>query len=149
MSKLQTTLMIAACAVLTLNCGTSDKSKQLKDANGKVIGRYDVLSDTDAKALFDVNQNGVHERVASYKENKVQTVEYFNDTNGNKMKTVTFKDGKPEAVKVFDKDGKEVRGNVLYDVDKNAAQEVTLPSKNKRVIFNPNGTISIAPVDAK
>jgi antitoxin component YwqK of YwqJK toxin-antitoxin module len=142
-------ILIVASAVLALNCGTSAKSQQLKDGNGKVIGRYDVLSDSEAKANFDVNQNGVYERVASYKDQKLVAVEYFDDANGTKTKAVRFKDGKPESVTVFDKNGKEVRGDVAYDAEKNAAKEVTLPAKKKKVIFNGDGTVSVVTIENK
>jgi hypothetical protein len=140
-------ILLVASAVLTLNCGTSAKSQQLKDGNGKVIGRYDVLSDSEAKANFDVNQNGINERVASYKDQKLVAVEYFDDANGTKTKAVQFKDGKPESVKVFDKSGKEVRGDVAYDTASNSAKEVTLPSKSKKVIFNGDGTVSVTSIE--
>lgn len=149
MSNVKTIAIMAACAAITLNCGTSAKSQQLKDGSGKVIGRYDVLNDDEAKASFDVNQNGVNERVASYKDSKVTSVEYFDDANGNKTKAVSFKDGKPETVKVYDKAGKEVRGDVAYDTAKNSAKEVTLPAKNKKVVFNGDGTVSVSTIEKK
>ncbi len=149
MLNLKSLILIVASAVLALNCGTSAKSQQLKDSNGKVIGRYDVLSDSEARANFDVNQNGVNERVASYKDQKLVAVEYFDDSNGTKTKTVQFKDGKPESVKVFDKNGKEVRGDVAYDTANNTAKEVTLPAKSKKVIFNGDGTVSVTNIENK
>ncbi|MFZ5627880.1 MAG: hypothetical protein ACOY5B_02045 [Spirochaetota bacterium] len=149
MLNVKSLILLVASAVLALNCGTSAKSQQLKDSNGKVIGRYDVLSDSEAKANFDVNQNGVNERVASYKDQKLVAVDYFDDANGTKTKAVQFKDGKPESVKVFDKNGKEVRGDVAYDTAKNSAKEVTLPAKSKKVIFNGDGTVSVTNIEKK
>jgi hypothetical protein len=149
MLNVKSLILPVASALLALNCGTSAKSQQLKDGNGKVIGRYDVLSDSEAKANFDVNQNGVNERVASYKDQKLVAVEYFDDANGTKTKAVRFKDGKPESVTVFDKNGREVRGDVAYDTEKNAAKEVTLPAKNKKVIFNGDGTVSVVTIENK
>ena len=134
----KSTLIAATLALVavTLNCGTSAKSQALKDGSGKVIGRYDTMNDNEAKAVFDTNQNGVNERVASYKDKKLSSVEYFDDKSGAKTKQVSFKDGKPEGVKVFDKNGKEVRGDVVMDPAKGQAKEVTLPAKSKKVVFN-------------
>lgn len=148
---LKSTSIVAAIAVaaVALNCGTSAKSQQLKDGAGKVIGRYDTLNDSEAKALFDTNQNGINEKVTSYKDKKLTSVEYFDDKSGSKTKTVSFKDGKPETVKVFDKNGKEVRGDVVLDQEKGQAKEVTLPAKNKKVIFNGDGTVSVSTVEKK
>ncbi len=140
---------LVACAAIAMNCSTGEKSSVLKDGNGKVIGRYDKLSDSEARAAFDVNQNGVSERVASYKDAKITSVEYFDDKSGNKTKNVGFKDGKPETVKVFDKEGKEVRGDVLLDPAKNSTKEVVLPAKSKKVTFNGDGTLTVSPVEKK
>lgn len=140
---------LAACAAIAMNCSTGEKSSVLKDSAGKVIGRYDKLNDSDAKAAFDMNQNGVSERVASYKDEKITGVEYFDDKSGNKTKSVNFKDGKPETVKVFDKAGKEVRGDVLLDSAKNSTKEVVLPAKSKKVTFNGDGTLTVSPIEKK
>ncbi len=140
---------LAASAVFAMQCGTSEKSQVLKDPQGKVIGRYDTLSDSEARASFDVNQNGVSERVASYKDKKIANVEYFDDKSGNKTKAVSFKEGKPEMVKVFNKDGKEVRGDVTLDTAKNQTKEVVLPAKNKKVTFNGDGTMTVTPIEKK
>jgi hypothetical protein len=131
-----------ALAAVSLNCGTSTKSQALKDPAGKVIGRYDTMSDSDAKALFDNNQNGVNEKVSSYKDKKLTSVEYFDDKSGTKTKAVSFKDGKPDGVKIYDKEGKEVRGDVV--LDNGQTKEVTLPAKNKKVVFNGDGTVSVS-----
>ncbi len=140
---------LAASAVFAMQCGTSEKSQVLKDPQGKVIGRYDTLSDSEARASFDVNQNGVSERVASYKDKKITSVEYFDDKSGNKTKAVGFKEGKPETVKVFNKDGKEVRGDATLDPVKNQTKEVVLPAKNKKVTFNGDGTMTVTPIEKK
>jgi hypothetical protein len=149
MLNVKTLILIVASIVLVLHCGTSSKSQQLKDGTGRVIGRYDVLSDSEARANFDVNQNGINERVASYKDKKLVAVEYFDDTTGAKTKTVQFRDDKPESVNVFDKSGKEIRGNVVYDLEKNTAKEVILPAKSKKVIFNGDGTVSVTDIENK
>lgn len=141
--------MLIGIVAVVLQCGTSAKSQQLKDGSGKVIGRYDVLNDSEAKASFDVNQNGVSERVASYKDRKLTNVEYFDDATGTKTKSVQFQDGKPAAVRVYDKDGKEVRGDVAYDTQRDTAREVILPAKNKRVTFNGDGTVSVSEIEKK
>lgn len=138
-----------ALVAVTLNCGTSAKSQALTDKAGKVVGRYDTLSDTEAKALFDANQNGVNEKVSTYKDKKLSTVEYFDDKSGVKTKAVSFKDGKPDGVKVYDKNGKEVRGDVVLDQAKGEAKEVTLPAKNKKVVFNGDGTVSVSDAEKK
>ncbi|MCS6972603.1 MAG: hypothetical protein NZL89_06215, partial [Leptospiraceae bacterium] len=119
------------------------KSQQLKDAGGKVIGRYDVLSDTEARASFDLNQNGVNERVATYRDKQLVNVDYFDDASGTKTKSVSMKDGKPESVRVYEKGG-SVRGEVIYDSSKNTAKEVILPGKNKKVVYNNDGTLSVS-----
>lgn len=149
MLNVKTLILVLASAVLALNCGTSAKSQQLKDDSGKVIGRYDILSDSEAKANFDANQNGVSERVASYKDQKLVSVDYFDDASGNKTKAVQLKDGKPESVKVFDKEGKEVRADVAYDTNSNAVREVILPARNKKVTFNSDGTVSVTNLENK
>ncbi len=148
---LKSTFIISTIAVaaVSLNCGTSAKTQQLKDGSGKVIGRYDTMNDSEAKALFDANQNGVNEKVTSYKDKKLTSVEYFDDKNGAKTKTVSFKDGKPEEVKIYDKAGKEVRGDVVYDQAKGQAKEVTLPAKSKKVTFNGDGTVSVSNLEKK
>ncbi|MBS0618175.1 MAG: hypothetical protein JSR44_08300 [Spirochaetes bacterium] len=135
-------VMIAG-TLMTVQCSSS-KSSVMKDANGRVIGRYDTLSDSEARASFDANQNGVNERVATYRDKKISTVEYFDDKTGAKTKAVNFnKDGKPEIVQVLDKNGKDVRGDVKYDVATSQAKEVNLPAKGKKVIFNGDGTVSV------
>ena len=48
---------LAASAVFAMQCGTAEKSTVLKDPQGKVIGRYDTMSDSEARASFDTNQN--------------------------------------------------------------------------------------------
>lgn len=149
MLNLKLLILLAAAMVLTLSCGTSAKSQQLKDESGKVIGRYDVLNESEAKANFDANQNGVSERVASYKDKKLVAVEYFDDASGTKTKAVQFKDDKPEAVTLFDKSGKEVRADVAYDAATNSASQVTLPGKSKKVTFNPDGTVSVSDIEKK
>jgi hypothetical protein len=148
---LKSTFIISTIAVaaVSLNCGTSAKTQQLKDGSGKVIGRYDTINDSDAKAVFDLNQNGVNEKVSSYKDKKLTAVEYFDDKSGAKTKTVSFKDGKPEEVKVYDKTGKEVRGDVIYDQTKGQAKEVNLPAKSKKVTFNGDGTVSVSNLEKK
>lgn len=140
--------MMVAIAAVALNCG-STKSSVLKDNGGKVIGRYDTMNDHDAKALFDTNQNGVNERVSTYKDNKLTGVEYFDDKTGAKTKTVAVKDGKPEAVTVYDKEGKAVRGDVTLDQASGAAKEVNLPAKNKKVVFNGDGTVTVSEIPKK
>jgi hypothetical protein len=140
---------LAASAVFAMQCGTAEKSTVLKDPQGKVIGRYDTMSDSEARASFDTNQNGISERVASYKDKKIVGVEYFDDKSGSKTKAVGFKEGKPETVKVFNKDGKEVRGDVTLDTAKNQAKEVVLPARSKKVTFNGDGTMTVAPVENK
>lgn len=147
MVKSKTIVFLTACAAFALNCGTSTKSTVLKDPQGKVIGRYDTLSDSEAKANFDVNQNGISEKVSSYKDKKLVGVEYFDDKTGKKTKAVAMKDGKPEAVKIYDKDGKEVRGDVVLDPAKGSAKEVTLPAKKKKVTFNGDGTLSVTAIE--
>jgi hypothetical protein len=150
MVKVKSITILTACAAFALHCGTSAKSTTLKDPAGKVIGRYDATGDSDAKALFDTNQNGVNEKVSSYKDKKLVSVEYFDDKNGTKTKAVSFnKDGKPEGVKIFDKEGKEVRGDVVLDAEKSTAKEVTLPGKNKKVVFNADGTTSVSDLEKK
>lgn len=148
---LKSTLILSAAGLVavSLNCGTSAKSQQLKDGAGKVIGRYDTLNDNEAKALFDTNQNGINEKVSSYTDKKLTSVEYFDDKSGAKTKTVSFKDGKPDTVKVFDKNGKEVRGDVVLDKEKGQAKEVTLPAKSKKVTFNGDGTVSVSNLEKK
>lgn len=141
--------MLIGIVGVALQCGTSAKSQQLKDGSGRVIGRYDVLNDSEAKANFDVNQNGTFERVASYKDQKLTNVEYFDDATGAKTKSVMFQDGKPAAVRVYDKNGREVRGDVAYDTQRETAREVTLPAKNKRVVFNGDGTVSVSELEKK
>jgi hypothetical protein len=136
-------------AAVSIHCGTSVKSQQLKDDAGKVYGRYDTMSDGEAKALFDSNQNGVNERVSSYKDAKLTAVDYFDDKSGSKTKTVSFKEGKPENVKIYGKDGKEVRGEAVIDAEKNTTKEVTLPGKNKKVVFNADGTVSVSNLETK
>lgn len=135
-------------AAVALNCGSS-KSSVLKDSGGKVIGRYDTMNDHDSKALFDINQNGVNERVSTYKDNKLTGVEYFDDKTGTKTKAVSVKDGKPDAVTVYDKDGKAVRGDVMLDQASGSAKEVNLPAKNKKVVFNGDGTVSVSEIPKK
>ena len=149
MVKSKTIVILSVCAAFAMHCGTSAKSTVLKDPNGKVIGRYDTLSDSEAKANFDVNKNGVNEKVSSYKDKKLVGVEYFDDKTGKKTKAVALKDGKPDSVKVFDKEGKEVRGDVALDPAKNTAKEVTLPAKKKKVTFNGDGTVSVTAIEAK
>lgn len=149
MVKSKTIAFLSVCAAFALHCGTSAKSTVLKDPAGKVIGRYDTLSDSEAKANFDVNQNGISEKVSSYKDKKLVGVEYFDDATGKKTKTVALKDGKPDSVKVFDKAGKEVRGDVALDPAKNTTKEVTLPAKHKKVTFNGDGTVSVTAIETK
>lgn len=148
MVKAKTIAFLTVCAAFAAHCGSSAKSQVLKDPNGKVIGRYDTLSDSEAKANFDTNQNGINEKVSSYKDKKLVGVEYFDDKTGKKTKSVAMKDGKAEAVKIFDKEGKEVRADVAYDPAKNAAKEVTLPAKKKKVTFNGDGTVSVTAIEA-
>jgi hypothetical protein len=146
MFKTKFLIAVAAC-LAALQCGSSTQSTVLKDKDGKPYGRYDTISDTEAKANFDANQNGINERVSTYKENQLTAVEYFDDKSGAKTKAVSMKEGKPESVKVYDKEGKDVRGDVLFDQGK--AKEVILPAKNKKVIFNPDGTTTVTGTEAK
>jgi len=146
MFKTKSIIAVAAC-IAALQCGSSTQSSVLKDKDGKPYGRYDTISDTEAKANFDTNQNGINERVSTYKENQLTAVDYFDDKSGAKTKAVSMKDGKPENVKVYDKEGKEVRGDVSFADGK--AKEVTLPAKNKKVTFNPDGTTTVTSTEKK
>jgi hypothetical protein len=141
--------VIVIAAAFALNCASADKSTVLKDPQGKVIGRYDVMSDTDARASFDLNQNGISEKVSSYKDKKLVNVDYFDDKSGIKTKAVSLVDGKPTEVKVYDDKGKDVRGDATIDTATNSAKEVLLPAKNKKVVFNGDGTLSISTVEKK
>jgi len=150
MVKYKMIAVLFTAALLVPACKTaSNKGGAMKDGSGKVIGRYDVLNDHDAKANWDMNQNGISERVSSYKDNSLTNVEYYDDANGAKTKSVNFANGKPSDVVVYDKEGKAVRGNVAIDQNTNAGREVVLPSKNKRVTFNGDGTTTVAPVETK
>ncbi|MBV6493840.1 MAG: hypothetical protein LDLANPLL_01864 [Turneriella sp.] len=149
MQKSSIIITLGAVALLALNCASTPKSKELRDGQGKVIGRYDTISDKEGKANFDLNQNGVFERVSNYKDSQISSVEYYNDASGIQTKTVHFKDGKPASVQVFDKNGKLIRGDVLLDPQQGSAKEVILPEKNKKVIFNGDGTVSVTEIEKK
>ncbi|HRP70458.1 MAG TPA: hypothetical protein PLY93_13080 [Turneriella sp.] len=146
MQRIKILFPLSVMALFALNCASGSNSKELLDEQGKVIGRYDRLNDREAKASFDMNRNGVHEKVSNYKDAQLTSVEYYDDSNGTQTKTVGFKDGKPATVQVFDKNGKAIRGDVLLDSQKGTTKEVTLPEKNKKVIFNGDGTVSISDV---
>lgn len=147
--KLIGAVAVVAIGLSACSSASNNKGGMLKDGTGKVIGRYDVLNETDARANWDVNQNGVNEKVSSYKNNTLQGVDYYDDTNGAKTKSVAFANGKPSRVVVFDKEGKAVRGNVVVDQNTNAGREVTLPAKNKKVTFNGDGTTTVSAVESK
>ena len=128
----------------TLSCASSkDSVNAIKDSDGKVIGRYEQVDAHTSRALWDQDHDGKNEKIATYSKNVLVRVDYFDPITGVPTKSVGLKDGKPNIVQVYDKDGKTIRGIATVEQPDNLVREVELPQKNKTVKFNADGTMVV------
>ncbi len=143
-------LLVAALmtmAVIAGHCSSGDKIEKLavgekrdiKDADGKVIGQYEQISATQGVYRIDQNDDGRFEKSIHMTEGKVTSVDYDNDQNGVVDKTVFYEDEKPVRVTVYSKRDQSILG--IGNVTEKKISSVDLPGKNKRVYFKEDGSI--------
>ena len=126
------------------HCASSkDSAREIKNSQGKVVGRYEQIDENTSRAVWDQNHDGKSEKIATYSKNALVRVDYFDPITGVPTKSVGVKDGKPNIVQVYDQDGKTIRGVAAIDQVDNIIREVELPQKNKTVKFNTDGSASV------